>query len=131
MLLLVCFTVETDEEEKEDVFFGTSIANNMPIKLIYSIMDDEKRKYRHTVRMVSKAVLIQCWQLKSDPRAVHPHSGGLCFVVLLSRVGSLRCERTAQGSDSSCLHCTTAILKPLFRFAFFYIERSTVQLHGA
>eukprot|EP00117_Sycon_ciliatum_P049782 scpid87469/ scgid35242/ len=44
--------VETDEEEKEDVFFGTSIANNMPIKLIYSIMDDEKRKYRHTVRMV-------------------------------------------------------------------------------
>ena len=33
------------------------------------------------------------------------HTSGLCFVVLQSRVGSLRCERTAQGSDFSCQHC--------------------------
>ena len=45
-----------------------------------------------------KLVLLQCWQLKSDPLAMRSHSSGLYFVVLLSHVGSLRCERTAQGS---------------------------------
>ena len=46
----------------------------------------------------------QCWQLKSDPFAMRSHSRGLFFVVLLSHVGSLGCDRITQGSDFSCQH---------------------------
>ena len=41
------------------------------------------------------------------------HSSGLYFVALLSRVGSLRCERTAQGSDFSCQHCMIWLQLPM------------------
>ena len=56
-----------------------------------------------------RVVVVQCWQLKSDPLAMRSHSSGLNFVVFLSRAGSLRCERTAQGSDFSCQHCSRTL----------------------
>ena len=51
------------------------------------------------IMSVSLGCNVQCW-LATEIRPLSgggSHSSGLCFVVLPSRVGSLRCERIAQG----------------------------------